>query len=352
MLMLSGCSQYTRDIFWENKIKATPYAEADVMVRPELWRENEISYAWLGHATVLIDLYGTKIMTDPVLLARIGPPETFDNFFGIRRLTQLPMDVDAITDIDLVLVSHPHFDHLDLASLDRLSRQNDFDLILPVLTTDLLDTDLFDSGVDDTGAHDRALLSANAHVFELDWLSRAPQRHNYEDFTVTAFRVEHYGFADWGDRDVKRGFNGYLLQVKKNSKTIAFFGDTSYSRYRDEWGNILPRPESVNWRNKFPTDVIAGGIDLCIMPVGDAYYYWNHIGPEKALRLADELNCKHLLPIHYSTFILTPPEKRPVSTKEQLLEVLKKTGKMELVRCNDLQGERVFPEPGVSCVLP
>jgi L-ascorbate metabolism protein UlaG (beta-lactamase superfamily) len=186
----------------------------------------------------------------------------------------------------------------------------------------------------------------------LDWFDRAPPNRSYDKFTVTAFRVEHYGYADWGDRDRERGFNGYLLQVHKNNKTIAFFGDTSYSRYRDEWGNLLPRPESVDWREKFPKDVLKTGIDLCIIPVGDAYYYWNHIGPDNALKLADILNCKHLLPIHYSTFMLTPPEKMPVSTRDQLLQVLQKTGRMDLVKCKNISAEQVFPEPGVSCVLP
>lgn len=54
------------------------------------------------------------ILTDPVLLDRIGPPEIFDNFFGIKRITQLPLNADDFPETDVVLISHAHFDHRDL----------------------------------------------------------------------------------------------------------------------------------------------------------------------------------------------------------------------------------------------
>ncbi|MBE9560591.1 MAG: hypothetical protein IMF15_07355 [Proteobacteria bacterium] len=66
--------------------------------------------------------------------------------------------------------------------------------------------------------------------------------------------------------------------MSKNSavnkrKTIAFFGDNSYSRYRDENGDVLDKPLTVNWREKFDPAILKNGIDLCIIPIGDSYYY-------------------------------------------------------------------------------
>jgi L-ascorbate metabolism protein UlaG (beta-lactamase superfamily) len=331
-VLQTGCARYTRDIFWENKVKSTPYAAAKSTARPELWGDADITYAWLGHATVLINFNGTLILTDPVLHDRIGPPEIFNNMFGIKRLIQLPLNIEDIPDIDLVLISHPHFDHLDLASLDSLNEQYDFRLIVPVLNTELLGDDF-------------------SNVLELDWLSRADVSTTFENIKITAFRVEHYGYADWGDRDVKRGFNGYLISGKNNGHHIAFFGDTSYSRYRDEIGNVLTKPASINWRDKFSPEVLQSGIDLCIIPIGDSYYYWNHISPEKAIRLANELNCNKMLPIHYSTFLLTPPGDEIVKPKQQLLRTLYSLDQMDLVRCDTSQVSKEFPDIGINCIL-
>jgi len=336
-ISLTGCAQYTRDLLWVNKIKSTPYDKPDHIVRPDSWSDEAVTYAWLGHATVLINFYGTLIVTDPVLLERIGPPEIFDNLFGIKRITQLPLDLENFPAVDIALVSHPHFDHLDLASLRHLNENSDYTLVVPALNKDLIDDEI-------------------KNTVELDWLSRADNSININNIIISAFRVEHYGYVDWGERDVKRSFNGYLLVSKKSdnniSKSIAFFGDTSYSRYRDEYGDVLSKPSSINWRAKFDAELLKAGVDLCIIPIGESYYYWNHISPQNAVRLARELNCKKMLPIHYSTFILTPPEHEPVKPKQQLLKVLKNDHEMGLVTCQSIYGDIQFPEPGVTCKIP
>src|SRR3954465_5616069 len=83
---------------------------------PASWQDNAITAAWLGHATVLINFYGVRILTDPVLFARIGVN------LGIGPFGPLPQIASALPpaslpEIDLVLVSHAHFDHLDTPSL-------------------------------------------------------------------------------------------------------------------------------------------------------------------------------------------------------------------------------------------
>src|SRR6202162_796370 len=99
-----------------------PIAPAFARPNPAEWSDNRITAAWLGHATVLINFFGIKILTDPVLFPRIGirlPGLTV----GPKRLTAPALSVGELPEIDLILLSHAHFDHFDLRTLHRLSRR-------------------------------------------------------------------------------------------------------------------------------------------------------------------------------------------------------------------------------------
>src|SRR5687767_2566928 len=80
------------------------------------WPDNAITLAWLGHATVLINFYGVRILTDPALFTRIGVDVGLGSI-GPLRLVNCALAADELPEIDLVLVSHAHFDHLDTPSL-------------------------------------------------------------------------------------------------------------------------------------------------------------------------------------------------------------------------------------------
>src|SRR5437870_2087654 len=85
---------------------------------PAEWSDNQLTAAWLGHATVLINFFGIKILTDPVLFPRIGirlPGLTI----GPKRLTAPALTVRELPEIDVVLLSHAHFDHFDMRTLHR-----------------------------------------------------------------------------------------------------------------------------------------------------------------------------------------------------------------------------------------
>ena len=86
---------------------------------PSSWSDNAVTLAWLGHATVLINFYGLRILTDPALYPRIGVDLGLGTL-GPMRLVQCALTPDELPDIDLVLVSHAHFDHLDTSSLGSL----------------------------------------------------------------------------------------------------------------------------------------------------------------------------------------------------------------------------------------
>ena len=83
---------------------------------PATWSDNAVTLAWLGHATVLINFYGVRILTDPALYPRIGVDLGLGTL-GPMRLVQCALTPDELPEIDLVLVSHAHFDHLDTPSL-------------------------------------------------------------------------------------------------------------------------------------------------------------------------------------------------------------------------------------------
>src|SRR5439155_9732457 len=86
---------------------------------PGLWNPNEITAAWLGHATVLLNFYGFNILTDPVLYNRVGA-DTFLGTIGAKRLISPALKPRQLPPIDLVLLSHSHMDHLDPSTLRSL----------------------------------------------------------------------------------------------------------------------------------------------------------------------------------------------------------------------------------------
>ncbi len=112
-----------------------PIAPALARPNPAEWSDNRLTAAWLGHATVLINFFGIKILTDPVLFPRIGirlPGLTL----GPKRLTASALTVRDLPKIDIVLLSHAQFDHFDMRTLHRFDRSTT--VITAQRTSDLL----------------------------------------------------------------------------------------------------------------------------------------------------------------------------------------------------------------------
>jgi L-ascorbate metabolism protein UlaG (beta-lactamase superfamily) len=148
-----------------------PIAPAFAKPNPSQWSNSQVTAAWLGHATVLINFFGINVLTDPVLFPRIGIRVPFLLTIGPKRLTAPALTVDELPRIDIILLSHAHFDHFDWRN-ERQSIQ--------------------------TGAG------------KID---------------VTAVSVKH-----WGARmqhDDHRGYNAYLIE--RNNCRILFGGDTAFT---------------------------------------------------------------------------------------------------------------------------
>ena len=274
-----GCNAYQRKLFKWNMLSSTPYYQvdsSDTLRDPNAWSDEAFTVGWVGHATVLINVYGTTILTDPVLLKRLAPPYLGgQRNLGIRRITECPCEFEDLPPIDLVLLSHAHHDHWDTASLKFFDDSTD--AIIPRQTRDLIPKGHF------------------KEVTELDW----GQSTNVGELTVRAFKVQHWGYR--AGKPIKaRGYNGYVLS--KRGAKIVFFGD---SAYHDR--SVLRRP--VNWVERAG----AGPYDLCILPIGDYFYHYNHMTPEEAWSIYKQLGGKKFLPIHWRTFKLSPtPIHEPI----------------------------------------
>lgn len=239
-------------------------ARAPHRPEPAAWPGNRLTAAWLGHATVLLDLWGTRVLTDPALERRIGIGRGLAKV-GPRRLIEPALRPRQLGRLDLLLLSHAHMDHTDLGTLAALPRD------VPVVVH----------------RGNRDLVRRFRRVYEVDW---------GQSVEVDGIRVESTEVRHWGARmvtDRHRGYGGYLLH--KDGRGVLFAGDTAYT---DAFRRLAGR----------------GPIDLAILPIG-AYDPWiyNHATPEQAWRMFQDAGADYLLPIHHSTFRLSrEPLEEPV----------------------------------------
>ncbi|MBW8015549.1 MAG: hypothetical protein FVQ82_05120 [Planctomycetes bacterium] len=320
-VLLAGCSPYSRKLIEWNMLRPTPYYDCLEKPEPGQWSDDEVTVSWLGHATVLINFQGTTIITDPMLSKRMGPKTLFGNNIGIRRITKTPLDFKELGAIDIVLLSHAHCDHWDIPTLKKFDKTTE--AIIPVGNSDITPKGF-------------------GKTTELSWGKSV----NINDITITAFEVEHWGYRT-GSPNTPRGFNGYVIE-NKNCR-IAFFGDSSYidkdATYLNHMHHNPPaqipsfdisKAELIPayWQNRLKEPYY----DLCILPIGDYYYRFNHMNPEEAWTLFNLVNGRKILPIHWRTFILSPvPINEPI-------ERLRKAAGAE-------QSKIICDMPGKSAVL-
>src|SRR5213592_2782297 len=177
---------------------------APPFAKPDLFSCNDaqVTAAWIGHATVLINFFGIKILTDPVLFPRIGirlPGLTI----GPKRLTAPALEFRELPRIDVVLLSHAHFDHFDLRTLNR------FDQNTSVITA--------------SNTRDLLRRTRLRDITELRWDERTTLKTAAGDIDIIALQVKHWGARK--QRDTYRGYNGYLME--RNGRRILFAGDTA-----------------------------------------------------------------------------------------------------------------------------
>ncbi|HYE30373.1 MAG TPA: MBL fold metallo-hydrolase [Methylomirabilota bacterium] len=227
---------------------------------PLKWDDNAITASWLGHATVLLNFYGVKIITDPVMMSRVGVDIGLTSL-GPKRRFGCPLSVKDLPKIDLVLLSHAHLDHFDIPTLRTFKAGTK--VITAKNTSDLF------SGT-----------ALGKTAKELTWGETATVETANGSVEVEAVQVKHWG-ARWR-HDTHRGFNGYVLS--RGGKRVLFGGDTAMI-------------------DTFKPLRSKGPIELACMPIG-AYnpWIWSHCNPEQAVQMANDAGAKYFIPMHHSTF--------------------------------------------------
>lgn len=216
---------------------------------------------WLGHSTVLLEMDGRRVLTDPVWAQRASP----FTFLGPKRFQPVPVDIAALPPVDVVLISHDHYDHLDRASVLALAAQG------AKFVTSL--------GV---GLHLEAWGVPHERITELDWWEATEV---VDGLTITAAPAHHFSGRGLGDGNATL-WSSFAL--RSNRCSVFFSGDSGLS---DAFADIGQR---------------LGPFDLVMMEVGAFHPSWGrvHLGPENALRAWAAIGSGRLLPIHWGTFDL------------------------------------------------
>src|SRR5262245_1591361 len=250
---------------------------APVKPRPAEWSDNRITICWLGHATALINFFGVRIITDPALFSHIGIRAGFGTL-GPKRYIAAALKPKELPPIDLILLSHAHFDHMDLASLAQFPKATP--IVTASATRDILPA----------GRQPRAI--------ELSWNDRSTLKFARGELQVEAFEVKHWG-RRWPS-EKERGYNGYI--IRREGKSLLFGGDTAHTRL-------------------FSALRSRGPFEAAIMPIA-AYQPWirNHCTPEEAVEMANWAEAKYIVPVHHQTFKLSDePMNEPIERLAQAL---------------------------------
>ena len=276
---------------WRNDLPPPPMAPTPVQA-PDLallqsyapaWEQkahNGVAPApmvtWIGHATALVQAGGLQVLTDPVFSERASPV----SWAGPKRTPPPGVAVDDLPPIDVVVISHNHYDHLDKQSLVQLSERSQR---LGHATAFLVPLGL------------KSLLAGwgIVGVQELDWWQSA--RVGDTDFFLTP--VQHWSARGIFDRNHTL-WGGW--SVFGPDLHWYFAGDTGYS------------PDFAQTRQHFAarqTAAQGGGFDLALIPVGAYEPRWflqpQHVNPLEAVRIHQDLGAKRSMGVHWGTFALT-----------------------------------------------
>lgn len=240
--------------------RGSPPAPVPLAVEPVTSGRAGLAATWFGHTTVLLEIDGRRVLADPVWSTRTSPVPGF----GPRRLHPPPVALDALGEVDVVLVSHDHYDHLDRPAVVALARRTAATFVVPL-------------GV---GAHLRAWGVAAGRIVERDWDGVA----TVAGLTFTCLEARHFS---------GRGFRRNTTQwaawkVAGPAHAVYVAGDTGAS--------------AVHAR----TGAEHGPFDLTLMPVGAYAELWPdiHTTPEEAVAAHLALRGAVLLPVHWATFAL------------------------------------------------
>lgn len=222
--------------------------------------ETGFRVTWLGHSTLLLEVDGVRVLTDPVFGDRASPT----SIAGPKRFHPVPVALDAIPDVDVVVLSHDHYDHLCRTTMRAIAARG-----WRVVTA---------LGV---GARLERFGVAPEKITELDWHEHVA----LGSLKVTATPSQHFSGRGLTDRNATL-WASWVLETERHK--LFFSGDTG----------LFPELADIGHR--------YGPFDLTMLEIGAFHASWGtiHLGPQNALEAHAMLRGKRLLPVHWGTFDL------------------------------------------------
>ena len=263
-------------------------------------RASQIAVSWFGHSTALLEIDGYRVLTDPVWSDRCSPSDVI----GPGRMHPPPLPLDALPALDAIVISHDHYDHLDIDTIVALAHSQWATFVVPL-------------GV---GAHLRGWGIPDERIVELDW----NERTQVEELILICTPARHFS-----GRFLNRNNTLWASWVVIGPAHRAYFGgDTGYTKRFAEIG------------------ADHGPFDVTLMPVGAYNRAWPdiHMNPEEAVQAHLDVNGGLLVPIHWCTFRLAPhPWAEPIE------RVLAAADAADVQVAVPKPGERV--DPGATAEL-
>ncbi|WP_207429366.1 MBL fold metallo-hydrolase [Pedobacter sp. SYSU D00535] len=252
------------------------------------------SYAayWLGHSSAIIELDGYRILIDPVF-ENAGPLPII-----ARRMSAPPLQREELPKIDIVIITHDHYDHLETETIKFLANKN-IRFIVPLAV----------------GARLEGWGVSKNKIKELAW----NQSVKHGSLSITACPTVHYSGRSYNDRN-KTLWASYVIKGEK--KNLYWSGDTGYGEHFKEIGQKY------------------GPFDLAFMEIDAWNKGWpnTHLFPEQVIQASQEINASLLFPIHFSTFDLA---LHPWNESINMVADLAQKNNIEMV--TPLMGEKVIP---------
>jgi L-ascorbate metabolism protein UlaG (beta-lactamase superfamily) len=265
--------------------RRTPGGPLPVVDPRDTWVKkpaSELRVTWLGHSTLLIEIDGYRVLTDPVW----GPRASPSTLIGPRRFHPVPVALQSMPSVDAIVISHDHYDHLDYPTIKVLSKTH-----VPFVTS---------LGV---GAHLEAWGIAPSRIAELDWW----ESHTVpgSGLSITAAPSQHFSGRGLRDRNATLWSS---MVIRGPRHAVFFSGDTG----------LTTQYEAIRER--------LGPFDLIALEIGAFYPAWGdiHLGPHNAVKALSLLGGGNFLPIHWGTFSLAMHAWDEPA--EQILELAPRAG--------------------------
>lgn len=239
-----------------------PQEEVTFAEKPADNVTNGMVITYINHSTFLIQTAGVNILTDPVWSDRVSPL----SFFGPKRFRPAGVKFEDLPKIDLVLISHNHYDHLDLETIEKLEERFQPQFITPLGVSQLLEQSLI------------------RYTYDLDWWE---EKVFDSDITIHSVEAQHFSARGLFDRN-KTLWSGYVIDTPAGD--VYFAGDTGYGEF---FKKIRSKHSSIK---------------VGLIPIGAYKPQWfmqpMHTNPEEAIQVHKDVGAQISFGMHFGTFPL------------------------------------------------